>query len=377
MKNNVLKNDVTKNESASERAVALVQEALDVLQRAEQAPDSPVNTFLTADMRRKYRRDAGRLREQRMQPRYNNLHSAEELADIYERTAQRDEILEQAQRDFKRITRDLGQLLQEKDPEVENAIGMLIEEAEQLAEEHGPGSEAALRYRLLLFLGWFAQQAHTHRRNPRAPFSWKVSLARDPSIEARNQATAAEVLDAPPPPGEAVIAIPPEDRDSGRRVFLRIGLGDASWIGSFEIGHVDVSTIVMMPDDKHLFVSAEGAGYIIDLKSRTLVEEIGPDVAGVTTDEPRTLFVVDHDGMKLEAFGKSGRLWKTDIISFKGFREIAITDTTITGEARHPARLGWTRFSVDLATGEVGFGDAILTIDPQITLMNTDESGRG
>ena len=67
MKNNVLKNDVTKNESASERAVALVHEALDVLQRAEHAPDSPVDTFLTADRRRKYRRDARRLREQETQ----------------------------------------------------------------------------------------------------------------------------------------------------------------------------------------------------------------------------------------------------------------------------------------------------------------------
>jgi len=359
MKNNALKNDDTKNESVAERAVALVHEALDVLQRAEEAPDSPVNTFLTADMRRKYRRDAKRLREQKMQPRYNNLHSAEELADILERTAQRDEIIEQGQRDFKRITRDLGQLLQEKDPEFDHAMEKLIEEAERLAEEHGPGSKAALRYRLLLFLGWFGLQAHTHRRNPRAPFPWKVPLARDPSIEARNQATAAEVLDDPPQ-DEAVIAFPPEGADSGRpRVFLRIGIDEASWIGSFEIGHMNVSTIVMMPDDKHLFVSAEGAGYIIDLKSRTLVEEIGPDVAGVLLDDKRTVFLVDHDGMRLEAFGKTGRLWKTDIISFKGFRNTAVTDTRFIGELRHPARPGWTRFSVDLATGEVRFGEGL------------------
>jgi hypothetical protein len=116
-----------------------------VLQRAEEAPDSPVNTFLTADMRRKYPRDAKRLREQKMQLRYKNLHSAEELADIYERIAQRDEILEQVQRDFKRITRDLGRLIQEKDPEFDNAMGRLIDEADRLAEEHGPASKAALR----------------------------------------------------------------------------------------------------------------------------------------------------------------------------------------------------------------------------------------
>jgi hypothetical protein len=36
-----MKNDVMKNENASERAVALVQEALDVMRRTERAPDSP------------------------------------------------------------------------------------------------------------------------------------------------------------------------------------------------------------------------------------------------------------------------------------------------------------------------------------------------
>jgi hypothetical protein len=63
--------------------------------------------------------------------------------------------------------------------------------------------------------------------------------------------------------------------------------------------------------------------------------------------------------MSLEAFGPNGRLWKTDTISFRGFRDTAFTDTSLIGEARHPSRLGWTRFSVDLATGEVAFGDGV------------------
>jgi hypothetical protein len=126
--------------------------------------------------------------------------------------------------------------------------------------------------------------------------------------------------------------------------------------GCFKIGDMNVRTMVMMPDNKHLFVSAEGAGYIIDLKSRTLVEQIGTDVARVLLDYERTVFiVVDHNGMSLEAIGKGGRLWKTDTISFRGFQDTAFTDTSFIGEVRHPARPGWTRFSVNLATGEVRF----------------------
>lgn len=347
---------VMKNNTASERAAELVREAVDVLLRTENAPDSPVNIFfVTAKMRRELRRNARRLRQQKAEPRYKNLHSAEQLAVIYERTAQRDEIIEQGARDFKRITRDLGRVLEENAPEVRRVFATLVMEARRLAEEQGPGSQAALRYRCFESLAWFGQLAHDHRRNPRAPFPLKIPLARDPSIQARYELTAAMILDSPPP-DEAVIAIPPEGKDSGReRAFLRIGFGKASWIGSFELGHMSVGTVSLMPDHKHLFVSAKGAGYIIDLKSRTLVETIGTHVAGVTSDEPRTLFLVDHNGMSLEAFGPSGRLWKTDTISSGGFRGMTLTDTTIEGEAQRA--FGWIAFSVDLATGEVWFDD--------------------
>src|SRR3954453_12214407 len=234
----------------------------------------------------------------------------------------------------------------------------LADEAARLAKEDGPGSEAAHRFRLRQFLAWFGMQARNHSRKSRTPLHWRVSPAQDPSIQARWELTAAEILDAPPSPGEAVIAIPPEGRDSGRpRVFLRIGLGEASWIGSFEIGEMSVGTVSLMPDEKHLFVSAKGAGYIIDLKSRTLVETIGTEVAGVMMNHPRTVFLVDHNGRSLEAFGTSGRLWKTDTISSGGFRETAITETTFTGEARQAS--GWRRFAVDMATGEVRFADAV------------------
>jgi hypothetical protein len=342
-----------KDEKASERAIALVHEAVDVLRRAECAPDSPVSTFLTAEMRRKSRRTARRLREQKVEPRYRNLHSAEELAIAYERAVMRDEIHEKAKKDLQRISLEMKRIRQEKAPEVEDAMVKLVHEAARAAEEHGPGSEAAHGFRLMQFLGWFGQQVNDHRRKPRVPFAWGRPLGRDRSMEARYELTAAEVLDSPPP-DEAVIAIPAEGSGSGRdRVFIRIGLGDASWIGSFEIGHMSVGSVSMMPDGMHLFVSAKGAGYIIDLKSRTLVEEIGSDVARVLLDAPRTVFVVDHAGRSLEAFGRSGRIWKSGVISSGGFRELSLTDDSLIGEARQAS--AWACFSVDLVSGDVRF----------------------
>jgi hypothetical protein len=356
-----MKDNVMKNENASERAAALVLEAVDVLQRVENAPDSQIDPLRTADVRRKYRRAARRLREQKSQPPDANLHSAEALAESYERAVQRDEIVEKGARDFKRITQDLGRLLKENLPEVQRTMEGLTMEAKRLAEEQGPGSHAALRYRCFEFLAWFGLQAHAHRRHPRAPFPWKVPPPRDPSIEARKQLTTTTFLDAPPE-GEAVIAIPPEGSGSGRpRILIHIGVGQASWIGSFEAGGDSFNTIALMPDGKHLFVSVDGAGYIIELQSRTLVEQIGTEVTGVMTDNSMT-FVVVHNGRSLEAFGRDGRLWKTGTIGCERIRHMDLGATTITGEGMHPLLTGWTNFSVDLATGKVRFGDPLLTL---------------
>jgi hypothetical protein len=110
-----------------------------------------------------------------------NLHSPEELAGVYERTVRRDEILEQAMAEFRQITLELGRVLEENDPAVRTTIDALVREAKRSAEEDGPGSEAAERYRQLLFLGWFGRQSHSRLRRQRgrpAPraVSWRPIL---------------------------------------------------------------------------------------------------------------------------------------------------------------------------------------------------------
>jgi hypothetical protein len=45
------------------------------------------------------------------------------------------------------------------------------------------------------------------------------------------------------------------------------------------------------------------------------VEEIGTEIVGVMRDDPMTVFFVNHNDMRFEAFGSAGRFWKTDIIA--------------------------------------------------------------
>src|SRR5689334_6591651 len=63
---------VMKNDNASERAAALLNQVVDVLQCADRAPASPVNAFVPAKLRRKLRRSAAYLRAEKSQP----LHKA-------------------------------------------------------------------------------------------------------------------------------------------------------------------------------------------------------------------------------------------------------------------------------------------------------------
>jgi hypothetical protein len=348
-----VKDDARKHENASARAMALVDQALDVIRRTEQAPLTPIRRFIPVHLRRELRRNAKRLHQQKMQPRYPNLHSAEELAGIYERTVLRDEILEQAKRELDEIGRELEGMLE--DPEARQAVGMLVLQAEVAAGIDGPGSEAAERFRQLAKL---VHRGHRHLLDLRRQRSARPSGIHPAADLSLQEGAAAELL-AVAPPGEPVLSFPPEGQDSGRgRVLFRIGLGKGSWIGSFERGEIETKTVRLLPDQQHLFVCAEGAGYVIHLQSRTLLSTTGTRITGVMYDDPVSIFVVQHDHSSLEAFGTAGRLWKTETIGTGGFRGMELTDDSLAGEACQASPPGWVRFSVKLATGEVTLADA-------------------
>jgi hypothetical protein len=196
-----------------------VQQALDLMRLADKAPASPVNAILPANRRRVLRRDAKRLRQGKTEPRYKNLYTEEELADLYERTVQRDELLERYLEDFNRIGRELDRIREEHPAAFQTAMETFRPRGEAVGGGAGPRSEAARRFRHVQGVAWLAHQQHSQRRRQKTPVSPRINLA-DPSVEARNAQTAAEFLTSPPSADDAVIAIPPEGKDSGEDAFL-------------------------------------------------------------------------------------------------------------------------------------------------------------
>lgn len=342
-----------KEESKAERVVALLKICIDALRDAQNAPDSPMNRYTSVEERRELRRNAKRLRKGQMLPVYENIHDGPQLADIYERTAARDEAFDKARDKFRAAERELRQLTEEDDPEVTTAIAQLVTQMELEALVGGPGSEAAHRLGCLQLIGEVGRRGHDLSRRQDFHRTFIVPrLTSNPLTQARWEAAAAEVLESLPD-GEQVWTFPAEENGNGEnRLILRIGIEPVWWIATFERGNKVPSTVQLMPGDKHFFVSAAGAGYIIEAKTRTLLERVGDDVVSVGFDEHRLRFVVNHDDRVLEGFGPFGRrLWKTDIGA--GFRKLTLHEHHGAGEAQRSADGEWSAFSVDLATGEV------------------------
>ena len=346
---------------ASERTVAVIEEAIDALQRGSDAPESPIKKFHNQQERNELRRQAKRLRKGQLHPPYGNILSGPELADIFELTILRDEIIEAAHKDLRRALAKLEKLIQEEGDAVHQTFYAVLREAEEVARVFGPASEAARRLRQMYFIIEIAKKGESQYRRKSGSELVNVgpSLTKNPIADLIMATvfslTAAEILDAPPE-GETVLAFPAEDGDPTRgRVVMRIGLGTASWIGSFEQGNTEHNTVQLMPDGKHLLVTACGAGYLVDLQSRALVERIGSDIVSVGDAYNRSVYFVNHGDRSIEAFGIPGRLWKTEAIGCGGFRNLDVDGETFIGEARQASEPEWVRFVVQLATGEVSF----------------------
>ncbi len=219
---------------ASERTVAVVEEAIDALQRGSEAPESPIKKFHNQRERDELRRLAKRLRKGQLHPSYGNILSGPELADIYELTILRDEIIEAAHKDLRRAIAKLEKLIQEEGDAVHQTFYAMVREAEEVAMAFGPASEGARRLRQMNFIIEIAKKGESLHRRKGCSESVDVSpsLTRNPIADLMMakiySLIAAEILDAPPS-GETVLAFPADGGDPLRgRVVMRIGLGPAS-----------------------------------------------------------------------------------------------------------------------------------------------------
>lgn len=296
--------------------VALLQEALEVAEQIRNAPESPVTSYLSAALRRVFVRNAKRLRLGKLQPRYANLFTPEELAAIYELTAARDRQIERGLAKLKRITEEIDRVIEYRKDELEAEMRIVYAVAQQRALEDGPDSKAGEFFRVFNELIVRGAELRTLERRqkdlpPQEPF---ILPGADPDRRERAWISAAEVLHDAPQPDERVLhfaadTVAPVEPP----VIIRIGIDPRSWVGSFQRGTTGYCTVQLMPDGAHLLVVIYGAGYIIEAVTRSLARVAGTDIVEVTRDEAG-LFIIERAGGYLETYGTSGLL-ATELVS--------------------------------------------------------------
>ena len=314
------------------RSVAIVLRIRELLTRLDQLPKVPIVAFLNAEMRRKYRRFAARLRAGKVEPRYKNLFTAEQLADICEQACARDELLEKTLKELHELAEELRAMLAENSAELAQETMAELLPAKDAAQWLGPESVAEQRYREIQQV---RRQGQRERNRPRPPKSEPPELIDLPGMDfelhVRQWLTAAELLPEGAPAGEPVLRFGEGGDDD--RIMLRIGIADFSWIGSFQRGTTDFTTVQAMPNNRNLLVVANGAGYIVEAISHSLVAVVAHDIATVVCEEASPLLLLDHAGTSLEAFGPEGRIWSTGAIASGGFRGFRIGDGVMSFEA--------------------------------------------
>jgi hypothetical protein len=172
----------------------------------------------------------------------------------------------------------------------------------------------------------------------------------DYELHVRQWLAAAELLPEGAPNGETVLRFGEGSDDD--RIVLRIGIADFSWVGSFQRGLTDFTTVQWMPDDGSLLVVSAGAAYVVDARSHALVRDVGRDIANVVCDEAFSLLLLDHAGTTLEAFGPEGRMWSTGSIASGGFRGFEVADGVMRFEACQADGV-WGEVGIDVATGDM------------------------
>jgi hypothetical protein len=103
-----------KTKYKSERTAALVEEVIAILERLENAPESPLTIFLTTTARRKARRNAKQLRKGQLEPSHPDIHTRDSLATALDRAADRDAIVEKAGPDLIRNGKELRRVAAEE-----------------------------------------------------------------------------------------------------------------------------------------------------------------------------------------------------------------------------------------------------------------------
>lgn len=105
-----------------------------------------------------------------------------------------------------------------------------------------------------------------------------------------------------------------------------------SWIGNFQRGLTKFDSVLNHPNGDAVIVAAGGECYTIDLNRKHLIEHFGGDIVSAI-EVPSKPLIVFEGSVRFEGVGTTGRLWRSNRISWDGIRNTEIQGEELLGEA--------------------------------------------
>ena len=123
-----------------------------------------------------------------------------------------------------------------------------------------------------------------------------------------------------------------------------------SWIGNFQRGLTKLDKVLDHPNGNSIIVVAGGECYVVDLTKKKLIENFGGDFLSAI-EVPTKPLIVFESHTDFEAIGPTGRIWRSNRISWDGLRNVVVQETELYGEAWSYEDI-WIPFKLNLDTGE-------------------------
>src|SRR5262245_46084013 len=103
-------------------------------------------------------------------------------------------------------------------------------------------------------------------------------------------------------------------------------------VGNFQRGLSSYDAVQCHPNLSDLIVVAGGQAYVVEPKSRQLIETFGAQIgwSQMLPDHDLLLF---HDSIRFHAYGPAGQAWRTRRLSWDGIRIGSISHPRLAGEA--------------------------------------------
>jgi len=193
-----------------------------------------------------------------------------------------------------------------------------------------------------------------------------------------NQIKRYEILDYLPAYGDMYISISDNNESFYSEGFVvRFYKSNGkSWIANFKLGGTHLKAVFDFPEHNKIIVIAGGLGYIMNPESEKPVSFFGYAIDDILQTENKSLVCADGISF-LIIDNTTGEIWRSERISWDGFRNLKYNNNIISGQSYDPtnSNQSWSDFTFNILTKEVIGGSYTESIKnnphiPKVTLQS-------